>query len=251
MSQLTDFKALTFDCYGTLIDWERGILSELKPWAASHGLTPGDDAILERYGEAEAHWEAETPGARYPQILERVLESLASQWSVKTRSGEAAAFGQSVGRWPAFPDSAPSLQYLQRYYKLVIVSNVDRASFARTERQLGVRFDLVITAEDVGSYKPDTRNFEFALVAIQREFGIARQQVLHTAQSVFHDILPARKAGLTTMWVNRRKGLRGWGATRPPTADAQSSAPDFEVASLSEFVALHRAQLSDTSRRHG
>src|SRR5262249_21140873 len=244
MPRVTDFTALTFDCYGTLIDWERGVLDELKPWAEAHRLNLSDGALLKAFGETEARCEAATPRARYPQILENVLEALASRWSVTPQPGEAAAFGESVGRWPAFPDSPVSLQYLHRYYRLVILSNVDHASFERSRQKLGGKFDLVITAEDVGAYKPDPRNFEFALAAIQREFQIDRREILHVAQSIFHDIVPAKKAGWTTMWINRRKGLEGWGATPPPQTQGEGARPDFEVASLTELVALHRNLLA-------
>jgi 2-haloalkanoic acid dehalogenase type II len=133
-----------------------------------------------------------------------------------------------------------SLRYLKRQYKLVIVSNVDRASFARSRERLGVEFDRVITAQDVGSYKPNPRNFEYAIADLHRTFSIKKTDVLHIAQSLFHDVVPARKLGLSTVWINRRKAVGGWGATPPPSAAAR---PDIEVASLAEFVILHQTQL--------
>lgn len=248
MASVTDFTTLTFDCYGTLIDWERGILAELQPWAREHGLDLEDETLLEAFGEAEALCELETPERRYPQILENVLERLAARWSVSLRDGEARRFGESVGRWPAFPDSPAALKYLKQHYKLVIISNVDHASFAKTQQKLGVEFDRVITAQDVGSYKPDLRNFRYALDDIRATLGVAPHQVLHIAQSLFHDIVPAKSVGVRTIWINRRKGLNGWGATPAPAASGEAVRPDFEVASLAEFAALHEEQLARHAR---
>ena len=244
MPDLTKFNTLTFDCYGTLIDWERGILAELRPWADRNGRRELDDnAILEVFGTTEAACEAETPGALYPEILAATHRRLADLWGIKATAAEATEFGQSVGRWPAFADSAASLQYLKRYYKLVIVSNVDRASFARSNQKLGVEFDRIITAQDVGSYKPSLRNFEYALADLERTFGTRKADILHTAQSIFHDVVPAKTMGLSTMWINRRKAVGGWGATPVPQAEGAATTPDLEVASMTDFVILHQAHL--------
>ncbi len=240
--RLRDFKVLTFDCYGTLIDWETGILNELKPWAARRGLTLGNDALLTAFAEEEAACERSTPEKLYPQLLESVLERLAERWSVLLDEGQAPEFGRSVGRWPAFPDSPEALAYLQEHYKLVILSNVDRDSFALSESRLGVKFDRVITAQDVGSYKPDVRNFHYLLEDLLRTLGAGPEVILHTAQSLFHDIVPAKGLGLTTMWVNRQKESDGWGAT--PPVEAEGATPDLEVAGMAELVALHQAVLA-------
>ncbi len=240
--RLRDFKVLTFDCYGTLIDWETGILNELKPWAARHGLTLDDEPLLGAFAEEEAACERQTPKKLYPQLLESVLERLAERWSVALDEGEAAEFGRSVGRWPAFPDSSEALVYLQQHYKLVILSNVDRDSFALSESRLGIKFDRVITAQDVGSYKPDARNFVYMLEDLQRTLGTGPEVILHTAQSLFHDVVPAKVAGLKTMWINRRRGSDGWGAT--PPVEGEGATPDLEVAGMAELVALHQAALA-------
>jgi 2-haloalkanoic acid dehalogenase type II len=242
--KLTDFNTLTFDCYGTLIDWERGILAELRPWVDRHGREDLDDnVLLETFGTTEAACEAETPAKLYPQILEEAHRRLAVLWGIKASSEETLSFGQSVGRWPAFADSATSLQYLKRYFKLVILSNVDRASFARSNEKLLVEFDRIITAQDVGSYKPSLANFECALADLGKAFATGKRDILHTAQSIFHDIVPARAIGLRTMWINRRKAVGGWGATPAPRAAAAATQPDFEVASMADFVILHQAHL--------
>ncbi len=239
--RLGDFKVLTFDCYGTLIDWETGILNELKPWAARHGLTLDDDTLLEAFAEEEAACERTTPEKLYPQILAAVLGRLAKRWSVALDEGEAPEFGGSVGAWPAFADSPKALVYLQKHYSLVILSNVDRRSFALSESRLGINFKRVITAEHVGSYKPDVRNFEYMLKDLERTLGVGPEVILHTAQSLFHDIVPAKAMGLTTMWINRRKASDRWGATPPPPVEGTGAAPDLEVAGMAEFVSLHQA----------
>jgi len=240
-------RVLTFDCYGTLIDWERGILDALEPWAAGCGLRIGPDALLEAFAGAEAQCEAEMPGLRYPAILEQVLRRLGARWGVVVDEADAAAFGQSVRRWPAFADSAAALRYLGQRCRLVVVSNVDRASFAFSQAALGVTFDLVVTAEDVGSYKPDLRNFRFALARIEEAFGVGPSGVLHVAQSLYHDIVPARAVGLRTVWINRRKGRAGWGATPPPPVDGDAARPDFEVPSLAALVELFRSAEASSS----
>ena len=248
MPDVTKFNTLTFDCYGTLIDWESGILAELRPWVDRHGRRDLDNnALLETFGTIEAACEAETPGNLYPQILAEVHRRLADTWSIKAGDGEAAAFGQSVGRWPAFADSAAALQYLKRHYKLVILSNVDRASFARSNEKLGVAFNRILTAQDIGSYKPSLRNFEYALADLERSFGTRKADILHTAQSIFHDVVPARSVGLATMWINRRKSVGGWGATPAPKAPGALTTPDIEVASMADFVLLHQAHLRGDS----
>src|SRR6266536_3269041 len=210
--RLSDFTALTLDCYGTLIDWEAGILAALRPWAQAHEVTAGDQALLAAFGRAESRRQAAAPTAPYPQIL------------------------ASVKDWPAFPDSAAALADLKEHYKLVIVSNVDRASFRHSNARLGVTFDAVVTAEDAGAYKPALRHFQLALARLA-EMGVARGQVLHVAQSLFHDHAPAKRLGLRTMWVNRR-GDRGHGGGATPAAAAVT--PDGEVPTMAALVELRR-----------
>ena len=235
---LQAFKALTFDCYGTLIDWEGGILAELKPWVAASGYKLTDDQILEAFGEAESAREAATPAKLYPGILADTFHALAKHWSIPASDAQAAEFGRSVPRWPAFPDSAAALQYLKQHYKLVILSNVDRASFAESNKKLQVSFDKIVTAQDVGSYKPNLANFRQLLTEVGK-LGIGKDQILHTAQSLFHDVAPAKSQGLKTCWINRRKGRPGGGATKAPTSDAT---PDIEFPSMAALVEAHRKQ---------
>jgi 2-haloalkanoic acid dehalogenase type II len=241
MLNLSPFKVLTFDCYGTLIDWEQGILGELRPWTARHGLAIDDNTLLETFGKTEAECEAEAPQSLYSEILSEVLRRLARRWHVEPGANEASDFGQSVRRWPAFPDSPDALRQLQEHYKLVILSNVDHASYAFSEAKLGVKFDLVCTAQDIGSYKPDPRNFTFAIGKVKEAFGVDASGILHVAQSLFHDIVPAKAVGLRTAWVNRRKQAGGWGATPPPPTLGEAARPDLEVDSMRELATLRQS----------
>jgi 2-haloacid dehalogenase len=232
-----DFEALTFDCYGTLIDWERGILDVLRPWTHRHRLAVSDDELLEAFGECEAQEEAAAPEKLYPRILQAVFADIAARYDVAADQGEARAFGHSVRDWPAFPDSAPALHYFKPHYKLAIISNVDRASFAHSQAKLGVAFDAVITAQDVGSYKPSLRNFEYAFEKL-KALGVERHRILHVAQSLFHDHEPAKALGMRTAWIKRRAGKAGWGATGPPRATVR---PDLVVNDMAALAAAHQA----------
>ncbi|HVI06608.1 MAG TPA: HAD family hydrolase, partial [Sphingomicrobium sp.] len=159
--RLSDFKALSFDCYGTLIDWESGIIGALAAFRERSGASPDD--VLEAFGLLESAVEEEDPSRPYSRVLEEVHARLSRHFGVQPDPPEAALFGASVGSWPAFPDSADALSYLKRHFKLIILSNVDRRSFEGSERRLGVAFDHVFTAQDIGSYRPDLRNFEYLL----------------------------------------------------------------------------------------
>jgi 2-haloacid dehalogenase len=231
--QLTDFEALSFDCYGTLIDWEAGIGAVLAPWAREQGLGLGADELLEKYAQAEARQEEQTPEALYPEILRAAMRSLGASLGIDVTAEQTERLAMSVGDWPAFPDSPGALAALSSRYKLVILSNVDRRSFASSNARLGVGFDAIITAEDVGSYKPSPRNFEI-LVDTVRGLGVKPGRLLHVAQSLFHDHVPAQSLGLPTAWIDRRAGLAGWGATPPP---AVVVAPDWTFPSMAAFAA--------------
>jgi 2-haloacid dehalogenase len=235
--RLGDFSALTFDCYGTLIDWEAGILTALRPWTAGQRVEVDDEELLAAFGRAEARREAAEPTAPYPRILAGVLDDLAEEFGAAASREETETFGGSVKDWPAFPDSAAALAYLRRRYRLVIVSNVDRASFRHSNDRLGVTFDAVVTAEDAGAYKPAPNHFQLALERLA-EMGVAKDRVLHVAQSLYHDHVPAKRLGLRTMWVNRR-GDRGQGGGATPAAPAPVT-PDGEVPTLAALVDLHR-----------
>jgi 2-haloacid dehalogenase len=179
-----------------------------------------------------------TPAMRYPDLLAEVHRGLAERFGIAPDPEAAEEFGASVGNWPAFPDSAEALAYLKQHYQLVILSNVDRASFAQSNERLGVSFDAIYTAEDIGSYKPDPRNFDY-LLAHLAEQGVGKQQVLHTAESLHHDHIPAKRIGLATCWIHRRAGKQGHGATRVPDTEVR---PDFRFESLAAMADARRAE---------
>ena len=235
--KLTDFKVLTFDCYGTLIDWETGIWNALQPLLSAGGLAPEREGALEHFGNCETEQEAATPSLRYSTLLATVHARMAKDLGVAIHADLNERFGGSVPDWPAFPDSAEALAYLKRYFRLVILSNVDRHSFAASNRKLGVSFDAIYTAEDIGSYKPDARNFAYLLDHLAAEFGVGRGDILHTAQSLFHDHVPAERAGLARAWIDRRHGKAGAGATLLP---ATLPRVDFQFKSLAEMAQAHR-----------
>lgn len=235
--ELGDFTTLTFDCYGTLIDWESGIIEGLRPLTDRvEGLTR--DGILEAHAFHESTQQAQTPTVRYRDLLPIVYRRLAEEWRVPVDWDECARYGDSVGNWPAFPDSADALGYLADHYRLVILSNIDNRSFAASNEKLGVTFDAVYTAEDIGSYKPADANFEYMLGMLGR-LGVARSDILHTAESLFHDHEPANRHHLASCWIHRRSGRHGSGATRRPEVEPTW---DFRFTSLAEMAEAHRAE---------
>jgi 2-haloacid dehalogenase len=231
------FKALTFDCYGTLIDWESGILAALRPLAAKQAPALGDNAVLAAFGEAESAIESAQPKLLYPDVLRATQRALAVRFGAAPNPADEDSVAVSIRDWPAFPDSPSALAYLKRHYRLAIVSNVDRASFAHSNKRLGVEFDSIVTAQDVGSYKPNPAHFHEVFKRLGT-LGIARREILHVAQSLFHDHVPAKALGMTTVWINRRAGKEGWGATKPPPTEVR---PDAESPSMEAFAMAHRA----------
>ena len=238
--KLTQFKALTFDCYGTLIDWESGMVAALKPLTAKVKRPLTRDEILEAHARHESSQQHETPAKRYSELLAVVYKRLAEEWGVPQSWDECLAYGNSIRDWPAFPDSADALAYLKQHYKLVILSNIDNASFAHSNRKLGVTFDAVYTAEDIGSYKPAARNFDYMLDKL-KTLGLEKKDILHTAESLFHDHRPANDQGLHNCWIFRRFDKEGFGATMNPGV---MPTYDFRFTSMAELAAAHRAELA-------
>jgi 2-haloalkanoic acid dehalogenase type II len=227
--RLQNFRAFSFDCYGTLIDWESGLEASLRPLLVARPELSLDDALA-AFAELEARQQASTPAMPYPDILAQVYDQLAAQWGLAAALGQAERFGQSIGNWPAFEDSAESLREIKEHGKIFILSNVDRASFDLSNPKLGVTFDGVFTAEDIGTYKPTLRNFEYLLARVA-EHGIAKRELLHVAQSLFHDHAPANRLGITSAWIDRRG--RPGGAT---SAASASIHPDFRFPSLAKLA---------------
>jgi 2-haloacid dehalogenase len=235
--KLSDFDALSFDCYGTLIDWETGIAAGLAPLIARAGVDLPRDAVLEAFARLEVRQQEAAPDMLYGDLLAHVHGQLAAEWQVPADVGENAAFGRSIANWPAFSDTVEALRYLKQHFRLIILSNVDRTSFRASNDRLGVTFDAIYTAQDIGSYKPDPRNFAYLLDHVTRQ-GIPQAKLLHVAQSLFHDHVPAQAIGLATAWIDRRHPAGGWGATAPVSPDVRY---DFRFTSLGELAEAHRA----------
>ena len=237
--KLTDFKALTFDCYGTLIDWETGMVDGLKPLTSRVGSDLSRDDILEAHARHESSQQSWTPTKRYCELLPIVYKRLAEEWGVPATSEDCAAYGRSVKNWPAFSDTVDALQYLKKHYKLVILSNVDNESFAGSHARLDVEFDAIYTAEDVGSYKPSDRNFDYMLDKI-KTLGVEKADILHTAESMFHDHGPANRHSLASCWIYRRYEQEGFGATMNP---GDMPKYDFCFNSMADLVRAHQEAL--------
>jgi 2-haloacid dehalogenase len=218
---------LTFDCYGTLIDWERGILDVLRPFGARHGVERADAAWLGLYAEAEAAVEA-GPYRRYREVLREVMERIAAELGCGLALSERDLLADSVIEWRPFPDTTAALRRLKTRFELAILSNVDDAMIRRTIERLAVDFDEVITAEQARSYKPSPNNFRLAL----ERLAIPKSRLVHVAQSLFHDHAPAKALGLTTVWINRPSAAPGTGVAPPSDA-----VPDFEFPDLQSFAA--------------
>lgn len=224
----SEITALTFDCYGTLIDWESGLLESVMPLLSSHGRNPSELRVLELFAELER--EAEQGTFRdYKSVLRFVMEGLAAEYHFALGAMERECLVDSLVRWPTFPDTVDSLQTLKKKFRLGVISNIDDELFLRTREQLGVSFDWLITSERVKSYKPSLLNFRYAF----QQIGLPPERIVHVAQSLYHDIAPANQLGLSSVWVNRRHGKRGPGAT--PPAEAK---PDVVVFDLESLVAL-------------
>ncbi len=226
---LVDFSKyswLTFDCYGTLIDWESGIVGAVQPLLAASGRNISADGILELYAAIEAREEA-GPYRPYREILETCMRRMAARLAFALDDRQAQALAETIGRWPPFGDSVNALSRLKRRFKLGVISNIDDDMFAQTSKLLGDPFDAVVTAQQAQSYKPSPNNFKLAL----ERMGEAPQKILHCAQSLYHDVAPAKALGFATVWVDRRAGRRGSGATPPSNAE-----PDVRVASMAELA---------------
>ncbi|MTD16073.1 haloacid dehalogenase type II [Nakamurella sp. YIM 132087] len=238
---LTRFRALSFDCYGTLIDWESGILAVLRPWADAAGVVASDEELLQAFAAAESDVEAEQPTLLYPDVLAATMDRVCTAFGVAESAEWAGRLGASVPDWPAFPDSADALASLARRYRLIILSNVHRAGFAASNLRLRGEFTAVITAQDVGGYKPGPAHFT-ALAGTLDDLGVARDELLHVAQSLYHDHVPAHREGLASVWINRRHDAPGWGATREP---GDGVGYDLEFPTMAAFAAAVEAAFGD------
>jgi 2-haloacid dehalogenase len=223
MLKFDNFAVLTFDCYGTLIDWESGLLKALLPVLAAHRIEASNRELLELYGELETAAESGSYIA-YKEVLKTVLTKIGGQFGFTPTPDELENFSASVKDWLPFPDTVAALHRLKKRYKLAILSNIDDELFAASAGRLEVAFDWIITAQQVQSYKPSVNNFHSAIARI----GLPKEQILHVAQSLYHDIAPAKSLGLASVWIHRRFGQEGFGATPASDATADATFPDLE-----------------------
>jgi 2-haloacid dehalogenase len=230
MRDIKQFDFMSFDVYGTLIDWETGIVQALRPILQSHGLEWSNDEILDAFAANESIAQ-QPPYARYRDVLTEVLERIGADNNFRPTTDDLLAFSSSVPDWPAFPDSPESLAILKQHFKLAVITNCDDDLFAESRKKLGVEFDIVVTAEQAGMYKPGLRPFHMTIERI----GGNTDRLLHVAQSMFHDHEPGKRLGLTTVWINRRHDKPGLGATPPASAT-----PDLELPDLHSLAALCR-----------
>ncbi len=226
MLNFSSFRIITFDCYGTLIDWETGLLASIRPIISAHGAHLSDQEILRLYGEIEAEEES---GIYHPykDLLRAVVRGFGTRMGFRPSDQEQQSLPDSLPSWKPYSDTVAALHRLKRRFKLGIISNIDDDLFAATAPQLEVAFDYVITAGQARAYKPSLEIFELA----ERKIGIARNQWLHAAQSVYHDVIPAKSLGMSSVWVNRPSRNPGVGAVRPA-----SQKPDLQVSSLRELA---------------
>jgi 2-haloacid dehalogenase len=227
----SSFEAVTFDCYGTLIDWETGLTEAFRPVFRARGAAFEAEAVLERFAVHEATVEA-GPYRRYRDVLATALRGVSTDFGIEPTDDEIETFAGSVGDWPAFPDTAAALSRLNGRFRLGIITNCDDDLFDASRPKLGVPFEWVITAQQVGAYKPDERNFETAFARID----VPRERILHVAQSLFHDHGPAQRLGMTSVWIDRRTDRTGSGATPPSDATPNAKFPD-----MASFVAAATA----------
>ncbi|HEX4603055.1 MAG TPA: haloacid dehalogenase type II [Candidatus Angelobacter sp.] len=222
-------RLITFDCYGTLIDWENGMLAALRPLFSRDGRRVPDAQLLEVYGDIEAEIEA-GPYLRYREVLAETARQMGRRLGITISDAEGKAFAESLARWKPFVDTIPALQSLAQKFRLGIISNVDDDLFAETRKKFApVEFDFVVTAQQMQSYKPALRNFAEAV----RRSGLSKDQILHAGQSLYHDVAPANALGIRNVWVNRPSIRPGSGAAKPGSAQ-----PAYEVRTLAELSAL-------------
>ena len=222
------FKILTFDCYGTLIDWESGILTAIRPVLEKHNIEADNEQILELYAKFESKAE-KGKYIEYKDVLRKSMKEISKKFGFTPSAKESECLVNSLKNWKPFPDTVTALQKLKKRFKLAVISNVDDDLFAFSAKHLKVKFNFIITAKQVKSYKPSSNNFKFAI----KKIGVPTENILHVAQSIYHDVIPAKKVGLSTVWVNRRKGKKGFGAT--PQA---SSRPNLEIPDLKTLFSV-------------
>jgi 2-haloacid dehalogenase len=236
MNLFNTYEVLSFDVYGTLIDFENGILGALKPVLKNHRIYLNDEQILELYGEIEARVQEEK-FCKYRKVLKKVVWEFGKRFDFKPSSSEENCLVYTLGTWIPFPNIVESLHSLKKKYRLAVLSNIDDDLFSLSAKHLEVDFDWVITSEQAKSYKPSLKNFQFAI----KKIGVSPEKILHISNSMYHDIIPARALGLSTAWINGRAYMAGFGAS-PPV----SGSPDFEISDLKSLVSIIGLNILET-----
>lgn len=244
---LKSFKVLTFDIYGTLIDWESSIVNTLKPLIdrlpASHSLRD-PHKLGGVFNDVEHEIQEKKPTLRYDKLLSEGYVRIAKEHMGLSDVGddvlkkEGDEFSASIGKWTAFPDTVDAMKRLKKHFRLVPLSNVDRASFAKTcsGPLNGVDFDAIYVAEDIGSYKPDLKNFHYLIEHLDKDFGIKKDEILHTAQSLYHDHRPAKKMGMSSAWIARKEGKASMGGEAKSIVESGEVGFGWKFSSLGEMA---------------
>jgi 2-haloalkanoic acid dehalogenase type II len=235
---LTSFKVLSFGCYGTLIDRDSGILTALRPLLESGRIGLSREEVLAAFDRQESALQAGNPGLPYSEMLAQAHRALAREWAVLCSDAEHTLFGRSVPKWPAFADAPAALQYFRRYFKIAALTNGDRDSFAGSARRLEAKFDLVCTAEEIGSYMPDPRNIHYVVHKLAK-LGYVAGQILHIGASPQRDLAPAAAVELATAWIDRHP--RGGDADKVPLPEGAPFGPRF--SSIADLVKAHQEEL--------
>ena len=225
------FEWVSFDCYGTLVDWETGISTAVSEVLGSRGIRKSRSEILALYADVEPMVQQSQAYLEYRRVLREVMAEMGAELGFQCTEPELGCLVETMPCWPVFPDTVDALNALKKRYKLAVISNVDDDLFAGTAEALGVEFDAVVTAQQVRSYKPDLRNFETA----SARMAVAKDRWLHVAESLYHDIAPANRLGIASVWVNRSD--RG-GGTRHAAAVPDLVVPD--LAALARIARMSR-----------
>ena len=230
--RFSDFDTLTFDVVGTLIDFETGILEWFEPTLRRHGMSKTDAEILTTFAAVEDRYQRETPEKPFTEMLPLIYRDMASEWGIEPREEDAESFRDSIRSWPPFPDTVEALEELGTRYRLVAVTNADAWALKHMSANMGDPFQEKVTCDEAGMNKPSPRVFEYVLDKLAPA-GEEKKDILHTAQSQYHDIAPASASGFATMWIERRHGKNGFGATPRPE---QTATPTFHATSMADFV---------------
>jgi 2-haloacid dehalogenase len=235
---LTKYDALTFDVYGTLIDWEPTIISMFHSTADQYGIRLSNEQLLLEFDKARAVLQRVRPALLYPDVLRSAYRQFCRDYKIPENAQECEVYANSVMMWPTFDDTRASLDYLKKHFRIGLLSNIDNGSIAFSERKMGIKADVVITAENVEAYKPDHAHFDASFRAFE-EMGIARNRILHVGQSLRADVIPANQLGISSVWIKRPGRSLG---SRPE--DVVGAKPNLTVNTMHELALYHQAHMA-------